>query len=271
MKTKIVLDVKYVDEILKEYLPKNNNKVAQAMEYSLFSGGKRFRPLLLLATAKAVAQKISTDAKILAASLEFIHTYSLIHDDLPCMDNDDIRRGKRSCHMQFGEASAVLAGDALLNLAMETAMLGSMNKENYRKGCAFLFRMSGNSGMVNGQSLDLFTETKTLDDANAVALHKTGDLIRAALVCGAYCGGAKEDEIALFDEIAVKFGISYQIIDDLLDSEKCEKSFLDVMSERACGDYAEQLAKEVKSLCEKLPYDMSFIEQLVELNLSRKR
>lgn len=271
MKTKIVLDAGYVDEIVKAYLPKNSNKVAQAMEYSLFSGGKRFRPLLLLATARAVAGKISDDAKILAASLEFIHTYSLIHDDLPCMDNDDIRRGKRSCHMQFGEASAVLAGDALLNLAMETALQGSMNKENYRKACVFLFRMSGNRGMVNGQSLDLFTETKTLQDADAVALHKTGDLIRAALVCGAYCAGAKEEEISLFDEIAAKFGISYQVIDDLLDAEKCEKSYLDVMSERACTEYAEKLTREVKTLCEKLPYDMSFIEQIADTNLSRKR
>lgn len=269
MKTSI--NVELIDELIKQRIPKSSDKVVRAMEYSLFSGGKRFRPMLLLATTQAVAKKLNANAKALACALEFIHTYSLIHDDLPCMDNDDLRRGKRSCHMQFGEASAVLAGDALLNLATETVFTGNLANANYRKACEYLFRMSGTGGMLLGQSLDLFYETKTIDDANAVALHKTGDLIRAAIVCGALCGGAKETEISVFDEIACKLGIAYQVVDDLLDSDKCEKSFLDVMSERACLEYAEQLTKELKNLCEKLPYDMSFIEQIAELNLSRKR
>ena len=268
MKTNITVD--YVDELLRHYMPKNRDKVAQAMEYSLFSGGKRIRPLLLLATSKAVSGKLAESAKVMAVVLEYIHTYSLIHDDLPCMDNDDLRRGKRSCHMQYGEATAVLAGDALLNLAAEVALSGPLSNKNYAQACQYMFSMSGINGMVHGQSLDLFTETKTLEDAEAVALHKTGDLIRAALVCGALCGGANGDEIKVFDEIAIKLGICYQVIDDMLDAEKCEKSFLDVFTPRALKEYATKLTAEIIVLCDSLPYDLSFVKEIVNNNLSRK-
>lgn len=267
MKNKI--NVEYVDKLLKDFFPKINSKVAQAMEYSLFGGGKRFRPLLLLVTAKAVAGRITKGAQHLACALECIHTYSLIHDDLPAMDNDDLRRGKRSCHMQFGEASAVLAGDALLNLAMEIVLSGPMSDAKYRAASAFLFKMSGIFGMINGQSLDLFSETTTLEDANAVALHKTGDLLRAAIVCGAYVGGAKTDEIPLFDQIAQSFGICYQVVDDLLDKEKIEKSFLDVLSEQGCVNYAKNLTEKVKQLCDTLPYNLDFLKEYADKNFTR--
>lgn len=269
MKTNIT--VAYIDEILKEFLPKNRDKVMQAMEYSLFSGGKRFRPMLLLNTAKAVGNRISEGAKTLAAALEFVHTYSLIHDDLPCMDNDDMRRGKYSCHMQFGEASAVLAGDALLNLAFETALKGPLSVKNYQTACAFLFKMSGIEGLVHGQSLDLFTETKNVDDATELAIAKTGALIRAALVCGALVGGATEEEVALFDEMACKLGVCYQIVDDILDSQKCEKSFLDVYSENDLVDHVLFLNYEIKSACDKLPYDLDYIKEFCDQNAARKK
>lgn len=268
MKTNITTE--YVDELLHNYLPKNCDKVAQAMEYSVFSGGKRIRPMLLLATSKAVGGKITESAKILAVVLEYIHTYSLIHDDLPCMDNDDLRRGKRSCHMQYGEASAVLAGDALLNLAAEVAFSGPLSSKNYAQACQYMFKMSGICGMIHGQSLDLFTETKSIDDAEAVALHKTGDLIRAAMVCGALCGGASEKEITVFDEIASKLGICYQVIDDMLDAEKCEKSFLDIYSERDLKQFAAKLTAQIITLCDSLPYDLEFVKEIVNNNLSRK-
>lgn len=268
MKTNITTS--YIDELIRGYLPKNCDKVAQAMEYSAFSGGKRIRPMLLLATCQAVGGKINESAKILAAALEFIHTYSLIHDDLPCMDNDDLRRGKRSCHKQYGEATAVLAGDALLNLAAEIAFEGPLSNKNYAKACQNLFKMSGIYGMVHGQSLDLFTETKSMEDAEAVALHKTGDLIRAAIVCGAFCGGASEDEIKAFDEIASKLGICYQIVDDMLDSQKCEKSFLDIYSERDLKHLAAKLTASILKLCDSLPYDLEFVKEIVNNNLSRK-
>lgn len=261
----------YVEEILKQNLPKSHDKVLQAMEYMLFPGGKRFRPMLLLDTAKAVGGKINDGAKLLAVALEFVHTYSLIHDDLPCMDNDDLRRGKRSCHMQFGEASAVLAGDALLNLAFETVLKGPMSNKRYQSACSYLFKMSGILGLVHGQSLDLFTETKTVEDATELAINKTGTLIRAALVCGALSSGATDDEAVIFDEIAKKLGVSYQIIDDILDSVKCEKSFLDIYSERDLIEHVEELNAEVKELCDKLPYDLTFIKEFCEQNLARKK
>lgn len=268
MKTNITTD--YIDELLRNYLPKNCDKVAQAMEYSLFSGGKRIRPMLLLATGKAVGGKLTESAKLMAVVLEFIHTYSLIHDDLPCMDNDDLRRGKRSCHMQFGEATAVLAGDALLNLAAEVAFSGPLSNKGYVQACQYMFKMSGIGGMVHGQSLDLFAETKTLEDAEAVALHKTGDLIRAAIVCGAMCGGASADEIKIFDEIASKLGICYQVIDDMLDAQKCEKSFLDIYSERDLKQFATKLTVQIIALCDSLPYDLEFVKEIVNSNLLRK-
>ena len=268
MKTNITTD--YIDELLRKYLPKNCDKVAQAMEYSVFSGGKRIRPMLLLATCQAVGGKLNDSAKIMSAVLEFIHTYSLIHDDLPCMDNDDLRRGKRSCHMQYGEATAVLAGDALLNLAAEVSFAGPLSNKNYAKACQYMFAMSGINGMVHGQSLDLFTETKSLEDAEAVALHKTGDLIRAAIVCGALCGGATDDEIKVFDEIASKLGICYQIVDDMLDAEKCEKSFLDIYNERDLKLFAKKLTVKIIELCDSLPYDLEFVKEIVNKNLSRK-
>ena len=269
MKTNIT--VAYVDEILKQNMPKTHDKVLQAMEYSLFSGGKRFRPMLLLNTCKAVGKSVNEAAKKLAAALEFVHTYSLIHDDLPCMDNDDIRRGKRSCHMQFGEASAVLAGDALLNLAFETALNGPISNKRYLSACAYLFKMSGIYGLVHGQSLDLFTETTNVEQAYEVAVNKTGTLIRAALVCGAMVGGATDEEVAIFDEMACKIGVCYQVIDDLLDSKKCEKSFLDLYTERELREYAAKLSDEIKASCDSLPYDLTFIKEFCDENLSRQK
>ena len=269
MKTNIT--VSYIDELIKERLPRERDKVLQAMEYMLFSGGKRFRPMLLLNTAKAVGKRISDGAKNLAVALEFIHTYSLIHDDLPCMDNDDMRRGKRSCHMQFGEASAVLAGDALLNLSFETVLKGPLSNKSYQTACVYMFKMSGIEGLVHGQSLDLFGETKNIDDATELAVAKTGTLIRAALVCGALVGGASEEEARIFDEMACKLGVCYQIIDDILDSKKCEKSFLDVYSESDLIDHVKELNEEIKAACDKLPYDLEFLKEFCDQNIARRR
>ena len=263
------VDKAFVNELLKQSVPNASNKATMALEYSLMGGGKRIRPLLLLNTAKAVGKRLSKNAQKLAVALECIHTYSLIHDDLPCMDNDDIRRGKRTCHMQYGEAFALLAGDALLNLAVETVFQGSFNK-NYISACQFLFKMSGVYGMIHGQCLDLLASGRDLQEANQIALHKTGDLFRASIVCGAMCAGANSQEIAIFDEIATKFGICYQVIDDLLDAEKCEQSFLDIMSEKECRAYAEDLTNQVKALCDSLPYDLQFIKDIADRNFSRK-
>lgn len=264
------ITVEKIDELLRKYLPENNDKVVQAMEYSLFSGGKRFRPLLLLNTAQAVGKRLNDNAYRLATALEYVHTYSMIHDDLPAMDNDELRRGRRTCHLQFGEAAAILAGDAFLNLAAEVVIGGNLSDKHYQKAVAFLFGKSGSNGMLYGQCLDLFSETKSFEDANEVALHKTGDLLRAAIVCGALCGHASEEEVQVFDQIASNFGIAYQVVDDLLDADKCEKSFLDVMTERECRAYAQQLTDKVIELCDSMPrYNLSFVKDCALKNLSR--
>ena len=268
MATKIT--VQLIDDNLRKHLPKEGGKVQQAMEYSLFSGGKRFRPLLLLNTAQAVGKKVTDNALILATALEYIHTYSLIHDDLPAMDNDDLRRGRRTCHLQFGEAAAILAGDALLNLAAEIVFDGKLSDAYYQKACKYLFQKSGIGGMIYGQCLDLFAETKCVQDATEVAIHKTGDLIRAAIVCGALLGHATDDEVAVFEQIATDFGIAYQVVDDLIDAEKCEKSILDIFNPRECRQYAEKLTKNVLALCDSMPqYDLTFIKEYAQKNLSR--
>ena len=268
MKNKVTIEL--IDENLRKYLPADTDKVVQAMEYSLFSGGKRFRPLLLLNTAQAVGKKVTDNALLLATALEYIHTYSLIHDDLPAMDNDELRRGVRTCHMQYGEAAATLAGDALLNLAMEVALTGKLSDAHYQQACKYLFNKSGICGMIYGQSLDLFAETKSVEDATLVATHKTGDLIRAAIVCGALVSHATDEEVAVFEQIATDFGIAYQIIDDLLDAEKCEKSILDIFNPRECREYAEKLTKNIIALCDTMPqYDLTFLKDYAQKNLSR--
>lgn len=269
MKNNITIEL--IEENLRKYLPKSGGKVQQAMEYSLFSGGKRFRPLLLLNTALAVGKKVTDNALILATALEYVHTYSLIHDDLPAMDNDDLRRGRRTCHLQFGEAAAILAGDALLNLAAEIVFCGKLSDKYYLDACKYLFNKSGICGMIYGQCLDLFAETKTVSDATEVATHKTGDLLRAAIVCGALCGHATPEEVAVFEQIATNFGIAYQIVDDLIDAEKCEKSMLDIFNPRECREYAEKLTQDIVDLCNSMPqYDLTFIKEYAEKNLNRK-
>lgn len=263
---------KKIEKIIEKYLPNGNDKVTQAVEYSLFSGGKRVRPILLLETALAVGSRFSDNICRLAAALEYIHTYSMIHDDLPAMDNDEVRRGVRTCHRQFGEATAILAGDALLNLAIETVLGGAMSDKHYQKAVSSLFARSGLGGMLHGQCLDLFVETKSFEDARKVALHKTGDLFRAAFVCGALAGHADPDEVEIFDNIGKSLGIAYQVVDDLLDAKKCEKSFLDVMSERECRQYARHETDVVTQLCDTMPhYDLSFIKEFAQRNLSRER
>ena len=263
----------YTDKIntaLEKVMKESSEITYRAMAYSLLAGGKRIRPVLVMSCCEALDGDMELALKY-ACAIEMIHTYSLIHDDLPCMDNDDMRRGKRSCHMQFGEASAVLAGDALLNLAFETALKGPLSNKNYQAACAYMFKMSGIFGLVHGQSLDLFAETRSVEDATELAIAKTGTLIRAALVCGALCGGATNEEVSVFDEIACKLGVCYQIIDDILDSKKCEKSFLDMYSESDLLDHVRKLNDEIRAACDKLPYDLSFIKEFCDQNLARQK
>ena len=201
------------------------NKVPEpllsAMKYSVNAGGKRLRPVLMF----ACADMFNSDLKNVfpfAAALEIIHTYSLIHDDLPCMDNDDFRRGIPTNHKVFGEGMAVLAGDGLLNTAFEIMFntILKNNTTNNIKAAAEIAKSAGSKGMVAGQSLDLYTVNNMSAGEKELLYihkHKTGKLLRAALVSGAYIANAEKDIIKTISETGEEFGILFQITDDILD------------------------------------------------------
>lgn len=218
----------YLDEInsaLKEYLPAADDVVSQAMRYSVENGGKRIRPALLLEFCRVCGGDYKK-AVPFACALEMIHTYSLIHDDLPCMDNDDFRRGKPSCHIAFGEEYALLAGDALLTLAFETAMKSNLSAEITVRAAKELAKAAGVMGMVGGQVLDLQNEGKKvgIPDLQKTDELKTGELIRAACVLGCVCAGADDKKIAAAEKYAHDIGIAFQIVDDILDVTSDEET-----------------------------------------------
>ena len=195
--------------------------IAEAMLYSLNAGGKRIRPMLLLEMAKAYGD-ISDDVVSFAAAIEMIHTYSLIHDDLPCMDDDDLRRGKPTSHVVFGEDIAILAGDSLLNLASEVMLktiIKNCENNNYMYAMREILKASGSNGMILGQVADIKYHEKDIDVATLdfINFNKTGRLLTASIVAGAYIGGAEDKEISLLREIGREIGLLFQIVDDVLD------------------------------------------------------
>jgi geranylgeranyl pyrophosphate synthase len=194
--------------------------VHAAIRWSVFAGGKRFRPALLL----AVGQTFGANNEHLirtACALEMIHTYSLIHDDLPSMDDDELRRGRATCHVKFDEATAILAGDALQALAFQTVAEDERLDASLRiQLISEITRAAGTpQGMVAGQALDLAAESRQVTGEELERIHhrKTGALIRAAARCGAMIAGANEDELAAITEYATNLGLLFQITDDLLD------------------------------------------------------
>lgn len=212
-----------VDARLDELIPEETvepHQIHHAIRWSLFAGGKRFRPLLLLAVGEEFGAKISPllDA---ACSLELIHTYSLIHDDLPSMDDDDLRRGRATCHVRFGEATAILAGDALLTLAFQTIASDEKLTPGVRV-CLIneVARASGTpQGMVAGQAHDLAAESRAVSGEELERIHrlKTGALITASVRSGAIIAGASETELEMVTRYGVALGLLFQITDDLLD------------------------------------------------------
>jgi len=213
-----------VEGALDTFLPSEEefpHSLHKAMRYSVFAGGKRIRPLLLIAAAEAVSDD-NTGVIETACALELIHTYSLIHDDLPAMDDDDLRRGKPTCHKVFGEAAAILAGDALLTLAFEIAAgLSSGLKPNCLYTIGELARAAGSRGMVGGQIVDIESEERDIPFPllEYIHIHKTGHLIRAALRCGALLAGANEGQLDAMTKYGDNVGLAFQVADDILDVE----------------------------------------------------
>ena len=211
-----------IDARLDHLIPQEAEEPASvhaAIRWSLFAGGKRFRPALLLATGQTFGAA-PDDLLRTACALEMIHTYSLIHDDLPAMDDDDLRRGRPTCHVKFGEATAILAGDALQSIAFQTIAEDVALPPALRvQLISEIARAAGTpAGMVAGQSLDLEAESRNATKAELEGIHhrKTGALIRAAARCGAIIAGANEELPAITD-YAVNLGLLFQITDDLLD------------------------------------------------------
>lgn len=237
--------------------------VTDAMRYSAMAGGKRIRPFIVTEFCKLFGGEVCS-ALELACALECVHTYSLIHDDLPCMDNDDLRRGKPTCHKVYGEEFALLAGDALLTYAFEIiADAKGLSDKAKLKAVKLLSNLAGVYGMVGGQTIDLESEGKSIDINKLIKLHslKTGALMRCAALMGAAAAGADEKECEAADKYAKAVGLAFQITDDILDVIADEKelgkpigsdaqngkvTFLTFMSINEAREYAARTAQDAK-------------------------
>jgi geranylgeranyl diphosphate synthase type II len=261
------------DEALERLLPAGNThppSIHQAMRHSVFAGGKRLRPILVIEAARMVAGTLPDGVAELGAALELIHTYSLIHDDLPALDNDDLRRGRPTCHKAFGDATAILAGDALQTYAYEVLANLKCSAEARVRIIAETAHATGTiEGMIGGQVMDLEAEHKRPDAQTLEYIHrsKTGALITACLVTGGYYANGTSDDIDRLRCFGRKAGLAFQIADDILDltqtSEQLGKTAgKDVKADKATYpslyglERAAQMADElVKSGCDRLaPY-----------------
>lgn len=217
--------IEKIEEVLREYLPaqKGHQKVImEAMEYSLMAGGKRLRPMLMCETFRMFGGETYVIRPFMAA-IEMIHTYSLVHDDLPAMDDDDYRRGRKTTHIVYGEALGILAGDALLNYAFETAMkafdVAPGKSVQIGKALKILAGKAGIFGMIGGQVVDVCSEGKRIgqDTLSFIYELKTGALIEASMMIGAVLADASDEEVKKVEEVASKVGLAFQIQDDILD------------------------------------------------------
>ena len=259
----------------------------RAMEYSLEAGGKRLRPVLLLAACEMAGGSVET-AMPFACALEMIHTYSLIHDDLPAMDNDDLRRGKPTSHKMFGEALAILAGDGLLNAASELMLRSAIGMSDLRgtRAAEAILRRSGVTGMVAGQTMDVLGEggEPTLEKVTYIHLHKTADLLTAPIEAGLLLAGATDAQVTAGAAFGQHLGMAFQIVDDVLDVQgsaavlgksigkdeaQGKLTWVAVRgAERARKDAAEQVGLAIQALDE-LKMDTNFLKALAQNTLNR--
>ncbi len=284
---------KYVEEKVYNFLPKEEGKqkiILEAMNYSVKAGGKRLRPLLMLETAKLFCEKIESIFPFMAA-IEMIHTYSLVHDDLPAMDNDEYRRGKKTTHAKYGEDLGILAGDGLLNLAYEVmsdAIIEADDSAKAAKAFQIIAKKAGVFGMVGGQTVDIISEGKEIDLDTIMYIHnlKTAALIEASMMAGAVLGGADNEEIGIVEKIAKNIGIAFQIQDDILDiTSTTEVLGKPVMSDEKnhkityvsiCGldkskENVAKYSEEAMNLLDGLHRENLFLEQLIIKLINREK
>lgn len=263
-------------EARKELFPEGTQKYYEALEYSLFSGGKRFRPVLVFMTAEALGL---SDEEVLpyAAAVEMIHCFSLVHDDLPCMDDDDFRRGKPTVHKQFDEATALLAGDGLITEAFE--LLADAYEDKPKTAIRLvklLANCTGSAGMIGGQILDLHAQKEMLEIAELeqVHLHKTGALIRSCCEGAAIIAGVDAGKEEMLVEYANHLGLSFQVKDDLLEVED-NKVELGSYPQLVGVVASNVLLKEMEQTCnrqiDELNAKPNFLKEIVAFNLNRTK
>lgn len=288
--------VEHINDVLEKFLPAEEGQqrvIFEAMNYSVRAGGKRLRPILMEETYHMFGGSSAVIEPFMAA-IEMIHTYSLVHDDLPAMDNDEYRRGKKTTHAVYGEAMGILAGDALLNLAYETAAKSfGMEVADARVARAFavLTKKAGVYGMVGGQVVDVESEKSddcpiTREKLDFIYRLKTGALIESSMMIGAILAGASSDEVSRVEQIAAKLGLAFQIQDDVLDvtstlevlgkpvgsDEKNNKATYVTFEglDKAVSD-VERISKEAEEQLDDLGYDDAFLKELFEYLIHREK
>lgn len=295
LKTELEKRKQEVEEILQFYLPEVNSgrgSLIPAVRYSVLAGGKRLRPVIMIESYRMFGGS-SDVIRPFAAAMEMIHTHSLVHDDLPAVDNDDFRRGKKTTHAVYGEAVGLLAGDALLNLAYETMIQAfRYNEEGDRiyRAAAILASKSGFSGMLGGQGLDVENEKNGRQNYSEEELlyiyeQKTAALLEAAMMVGAVLGGAAREQISLCEQIGSKIGLAFQIRDDILDVTSTQEElgkpvFSDAKNEKTtfvtlynvdqASAIADRLTDEALEKLRELPGDTGFLEALFREMAGRK-
>ena len=288
--------VEHINNVLEKFLPAEEGQqriIFEAMNYSVRAGGKRLRPILMEETYHMFGGSSAVIEPFMAA-IEMIHTYSLVHDDLPAMDNDEYRRGKKTTHAVYGEAMGILAGDALLNLAYETAAKAfDMEVADTRVARAFavLAKKAGVYGMVGGQVVDVESEKSddcsiTREKLDFIYRLKTGALIESSMMIGAILAGASSDEVSRVEQIAARLGLAFQIQDDVLDvtstlevlgkpvgsDEKNNKATYVTFEglDKAVSD-VERISKEAEEQLDDLGYDDAFLKELFEYLIHREK
>lgn len=287
-------NISYIEDVLKNYLPKNpsfQKTIYDAMEYSVMAGGKRLRPMMMYQAYKMFGGEDKELIEPFMAAIEMIHTYSLVHDDLSAMDNDTYRRGRKTTHVVYGEDMGILAGDALLNFAYETAIKGASAAKvakNVINALDILSKKSGIMGMVGGQVVDVELTGKKLDEERLDFIFKlkTGALLEASLMVGAALAGADEKYIELMEQAGLNIGMAFQIQDDILDvtstteelgkpvhsDEKNDKTtYVSLYGLEKSHEDVEKYSKKALSIMEELPYENQFLYTLIEKLINRRK
>lgn len=299
----------HAEDILKEFMPAEEGyaqTVIEAMNYSLLAGGKRLRPVMMLEAYDLFAGEGADESVVapFAAAMEMVHTYSLVHDDLPAMDNDEYRRGRKTTHAVYGAGMATLAGDGLLNFAFETAIAGAAGKaklpdydgetaNRYVAALKVFAQKAGIYGMIGGQCADIMSENNPETDSEKMkdVLHyidenKTGALIESSLMVGAILGGATAEQVALMEKAGSNVGIAFQIQDDILDivstseelgkpvgsDEKNNKmTYVSLYGMENARNKVKELSEEATDILRQLGFDDSFLAGLFEYLIYRKK